>query len=43
MAKKSSKAKPPEEDKTFELIKKIVIILAFVIGFGGMIYLYMTG
>ncbi|HTY91390.1 MAG TPA: hypothetical protein VMC84_09455 [Methanocella sp.] len=36
MAKKDSKAKA--KDGTFELIKKIVIILAFIIGFGAMTF-----
>ncbi len=36
MAKKSSKTKP--KDKNFELIKKIVLILAFIIGFGAMTF-----
>ncbi len=36
MAKKSSKAKP--KDKNFELLKKIVLILAFIIGFGAMTF-----
>lgn len=36
MAKKGSKAKA--KDKTFELIKKIIIILAFIIGFGAMTF-----
>lgn len=34
MAKKGVKTK--SKDSTFELIKKIVIILAFLIGFGAM-------
>lgn len=36
MAKKGSKAK--SKDKNFELVKKIIITLAFIIGFAAMIY-----
>ncbi len=37
MAKKSLRTKPKEKDETFERIKKIVIIVAFIAGFAGMV------